>query len=365
MLNGHGPRRVIPAALVAAAVGLALVLVPGAGQADPPPTLSQVRTQVHDLEEQAEMASEAANELRDQVKDIKAHLAVLNADVARQQKSVDERRSQVGQFAAAQYRAGGIDTTSQLFLAKAPDDFLARLSTTESVNQQQAGSLATLAAEQKQLNEKKAAQKAELARMIEAEHASDAKYQEAFDKLRQGKALLARLTESERERLAALEAAQERRQETAVRATRDAQRQAPQDDTRSQADTQSGPAPAPAPVSGRGAIALSYAKAQLGKPYVFGAAGPNAFDCSGLTMRAWGAAGVSLPHSARNQYASVGNKVSSSDLRPGDLITFYSDMHHVGIYAGGGMVIHAPNSRSVVKYEQVSYMPFAGAVRPG
>ena len=361
MLNGHGPRRVIPAALVAAAVGLALVLVPGAGQADPPPTLSQVRTQVHDLEEQAEMASEAANELRDQVKDIKAHLAVLNADVARQQKSVDEHRSQVGQFAAAQYRAGGIDATSQLFLAKAPDDFLARLSTTESVNQQQAGSLATLAAEQKQLNEKKAAQKAELARMTEAEHASDAKYQEAFDKLRQGKALLARLTERERDRLAALEAAQERRQAAAVRATRDAQRQAPQDDTRSEADQQSDPEPA----SGRGAVALNFAKAQLGKPYVFGAAGPNAYDCSGLMLAAWGSAGVSLPHSSRQQYATVGTKVSRSDLRPGDIVFFYSDMHHDGIYAGNGMVIHAPNSRSVVKYEQVAYMPFAGAVRPG
>ena len=98
---------------------------------------------------------------------------------------------------------------------------------------------------------------------------------------------------------------------------------------------------------------------------MFGAAGPNAYDCSGLTMAAWNAAGVSLPHSSRNQYASVSTKVSSSDLWPGDLVIFYSTMHHVGIYAGGGMVIHAPNSRSVVKYEQVSNMPFAGAVRPG
>ena len=225
--------------------------------------------------------------------------------------------------------------------------------------------MATLAAEQKQLDEKKAAEKAELARMTEAKQSSDAKYKEAFAKLREVNALLARLTERERARLAVLEDAQaDRRQAAAVRATRDEQRVAPQN-PRSDTQSDTEPAPAPVPPSGRGAVALNFARAQLGKPYVFGAAGPNAFDCSGLTMRAWEAAGVSLPHSSRNQYATVGTKVAISDLRPGDLITFYSDQHHVGIYAGNGQVIHAPNSRSVVKYEQVAYMPFAGAVRPG
>lgn len=297
------------------------------------------------------MASEAANELRDQMKDIKTHLAVLNADVARQQKAVDERRSQVGQFAAAQYRSGGIDTTTQLFLAKAPDDFLARLSTTESVNQQQAGSMATLAAEQKQLNEKKAAEKAELGRLSQAKDASDAKRKEAFDKVHAGEALLSRLTDRERDRLAALDVRQEGRQDAAARASRDSERDAPEVES--------------VPASGRGAVALNFAMAQLGKPYVFGAAGPNAYDCSGLTMAAWNAAGVSLPHSSRNQYYAVSNKVSSSDLQPGDLVIFYGSMHHVGIYAGNGMVVHAPNSRSVVKYEAVANMPFAGAVRPG
>ena len=360
MLNGPVPRRVVPGALVAAAVSLVLVLIPGAGQADPAPTISQVRAQVHDLQEQAEMAAESANELRDQVKEIRTQLVVLNADVTRQQKAVDERRAQVGQFAAAQYRAGGIDTTTQLFLAKAPDDFLARLSTTESVNQQQAGSLATLAAEQKKLDEKKAAEKAELQRLAQAKESSDAKYKEAAEKLREGKALLARLTERERQRLAAIDAAQERRQAAAVRASRDEQRESQPSQTQTQTQTQTD-----VPASGRGAVALAFAKAQLGKPYVFGAAGPNAYDCSGLTMAAWAAAGVSLPHSSRNQYYSVSTKVSISDLRPGDLVIFYSTMHHVAIYAGNGMVIHAPHTGSVVKYEQMSYMPFAGAVRPG
>jgi len=113
------------------------------------------------------------------------------------------------------------------------------------------------------------------------------------------------------------------------------------------------------------ATVLAFAKAQLGEPYVFGAAGPSSWDCSGLTMMAWRAAGVSLPHSAREQYNVVGRKVAQVDLQPGDLVMFYGDMHHVGLYAGGGLVIHAPRPGVGVEYLPTKYMPFAGAVRPG
>ena len=89
---------------------------------------------------------------------------------------------------------------------------------------------------------------------------------------------------------------------------------------------------------------MAFAKAQVGKPYIWAAAGPNAYDCSGLTMAAWGKAGVVMAHGSRDQYADF-PKVSSSQLQPGDLVLFYSDMHHVGIYVGNGMVIHAGNPR--------------------
>jgi peptidoglycan DL-endopeptidase CwlO len=95
------------------------------------------------------------------------------------------------------------------------------------------------------------------------------------------------------------------------------------------------------------AAALQAAEAEIGKPYVWAAAGPNSFDCSGLTMRAWGAAGVSLPHYTNAQYAAT-NHVSRSDMQPGDLIFFHSDLHHVGIYIGGGMFVHAQNSATGV-----------------
>lgn len=109
--------------------------------------------------------------------------------------------------------------------------------------------------------------------------------------------------------------------------------------------------------------AVAYARAQLGKPYVYGAAGPNAFDCSGLTMAAYGAAGVGLPHNAAAQFG-YGIPVSSGALIPGDLVFSYSGPGHVGIYWGNGMVYDSPNSQSVVRIDPVGmYGNFVGARR--
>ena len=118
------------------------------------------------------------------------------------------------------------------------------------------------------------------------------------------------------------------------------------------------------PASGRAKAAIAYALAQVGDSYVYGAAGPNAFDCSGLTMMAWGQAGVSLPHSSRAQMGS-GAPVSKSQLQPGDLVFYYSPVSHVGMYIGNGMIVHAANPGAGVKVSSVDEMPYAGAVRPG
>jgi peptidoglycan DL-endopeptidase CwlO len=99
--------------------------------------------------------------------------------------------------------------------------------------------------------------------------------------------------------------------------------------------------------------AVKFALKQVGKPYVFGAAGPGTYDCSGLTMRSWEAAGVNLPHSAADQY-NYGHHVSRNDLEPGDLIFFYSPISHVTIYIGNGMMVSAPTEG-----EDVSVVPVA------
>lgn len=109
---------------------------------------------------------------------------------------------------------------------------------------------------------------------------------------------------------------------------------------------------------------VDYAIAQLGKPYVFAAAGPDTFDCSGLTMMAWRQVRVSMAHFAASQYAQF-PKVSIDELQPGDLVFFYPTIHHVGIYIGDGKMIHAPHTGDVVRVASIFRRSIVGAVRPG
>lgn len=123
--------------------------------------------------------------------------------------------------------------------------------------------------------------------------------------------------------------------------------------------------PGPETTGSKGQIALAFARAQLGEPYVFGATGPDRWDCSGLTHAAWRAAGVSIPRTTYTQ-VKIGTRVARSDLRLGDLVFFYgSSPSHVGLYAGNGMIIAAPRPGKTVSYTSISSMPYAGAVRPG
>jgi cell wall-associated NlpC family hydrolase len=101
----------------------------------------------------------------------------------------------------------------------------------------------------------------------------------------------------------------------------------------------------------------------VGDRYVWGATGPSSWDCSGLTMKAYRVAGISIPHSSSSQYYSY-RHISKSQLQPGDLVFFYSPIHHVGIYIGGGMIVHAANPRSGVKVASLNSMPYSGASRP-
>lgn len=117
-------------------------------------------------------------------------------------------------------------------------------------------------------------------------------------------------------------------------------------------------------VGGAAAKAAQIACAQIGKRYVWGAEGPNTFDCSGLTLYAWGKAGVRLRHYTKWQYQDS-DRVSRADLRPGDLVFFYSDMHHMGMYVGNGWMVHAPHSGDVVRMKKIDGAPIAGYGRPG
>ena len=116
-------------------------------------------------------------------------------------------------------------------------------------------------------------------------------------------------------------------------------------------------------IGGAAGTAVRTACAQIGKPYVWGADGPGSFDCSGLTQYAWAAAGVSLTHHTGDQWHE-GTPISRANARPGDLVFFYGDLHHVGIYVGNGLMVHAPSSGDRVRMAKISNMPLQGFRRP-
>ena len=314
-------------------------LLTGPSAADPRPSIDEVEKEVEKLERAAEKAAEASNEKRDEVRDLRGNLKKLDSDLDNQQARVDELQESIGAYAAAEYRTGGTDPTVQLLMSENPDEFLDQMNSSRALQGQQGDALRNLQAEQKELDERRSAQDAQLARLKEAKKDADSRLQEAEAKWQKAEALLERLTAEEQERL---------REERASRG----------------GDRDGTPPPPPPDGSGRGAVALQFAQAQIGEPYVFGASGPDSWDCSGLTMAAWGEAGVSLSHSSRSQ-AAEGTPVSRSALQPGDLIIYYSDMHHVGIYAGGGQVVHAPRPGKSVEYIGMDVMPIAAMVRPG
>ena len=134
------------------------------------------------------------------------------------------------------------------------------------------------------------------------------------------------------------------------------------DRARTAAAAPAAPATPSVPASGGAGAAVSYAMAQVGDAYVYGAAGESAFDCSDLTMRAWAQAGVALPHSSSAQYSS-GPHIAMSDLQPGDLVFYYSPISHVGMYIGNGLIVEAANPGAGIRVSPVFSMPYVGATR--
>jgi peptidoglycan DL-endopeptidase CwlO len=389
MSNGHRSLRpiakrltdkralpLVTAALLATAV---LAPLPGAATpADPqrpaaphgshvPVTIAAAQHRIALLNHEAEIAAEQMNTIRVQIGTAHDRLSTLRADVSRQRTRVAALRADIVGTAVTEYQGGaGLSTPTSFLVAHNPRQFLTTLANSAVAAQQETGLLASLTSQQRRLGAQQQQARRELA-AIAADKGALARHQENLrSKTRQTQEVLASLREKQRERLARQQARAERR--AAAQASRDAQRVS----TTSAPTAPAAPAPAsPAttpvsapPASGRAQAAVGYALAQLGDPYVYGAAGPDAFDCSGLTMAAWAAAGVSIPHSAIMQ-VSAGTPVSISQLMPGDLVFYYSPISHVGMYIGNGQVVHAPHTGSVVQIVPVNSMPISTAVRIG
>jgi cell wall-associated NlpC family hydrolase len=300
------------------------------------PDIDTVQSRVDKLYQQAEQASERYNDARLEMKQAQTRLAALQADLGRQQTKVDDVREQVASAVVSQYQGQALSSTTQVLLSQDPDAFLNQLTTVSEYNDQQSEMMADFAVQAKQLEMRQAAAKRELDRIAATKKELGHEKAEIDSKAAEAKSLLGRL------------------KERAAAASRSAQR-----------STTASAAPVTnVAASGRAGAAVSYALAQVGDAYVYGAAGPSAFDCSGLMMMAWAQAGVGLPHSSSAQMGS-GSPVSQSALQPGDLVFYYSPVSHVGMYIGNGMIVHAANPGSGVTTAPVNSMPYSGAVRPG
>jgi peptidoglycan DL-endopeptidase CwlO len=321
-----------------AATAFALVSVPSSGVAAPQPDIDDVERQVEALYHKAEQATERYNDARLTLKEAERALAQAQRRSASQQAKVAELQHTLGAFAAESYRSGGIDRTLQLVFSDDPQEFLDRAASLDALSTREARALRRVIEARTQLKANQVAAAQHLAVVEQQRRALAAEKTEVEKNLRSARAVLDRLEEKGRARLAA-------------RASRD---EGPRGDLLKNL---------PVPDTARAAKAINFALRQIGDRYVWGASGPDGWDCSGLTSAAWRAAGVSLPHSSRQQYAS-GRKVPRSELAPGDLVYFYSPISHVGIYLGNGNMVHAPNPGRRVEIAPISRMPWAGATRP-
>lgn len=357
-------RRSLRRALVGGAtLLLAATLAPTTtAVADPALTVEEAKQQVDDLNTQAAAIDQDYAGVQDKIATGKKQLAQTQADVKAQQIKVAALKKSVGQVALAEFQNSSLDTTAQLFLRSDTQTFLNQMSTVQKVNENQNATLQKLQTEQGNLASLERSAGTDLVTQREDEKNLAALRAKSDAKVTAAKAILAKLTAEERARIAALEKA--RQQEAAAAAKEASQNTVTKNPDSKKATTATGTTTSASTGTSKGATALAWAEQQVGKPYSFGATGPNAFDCSGLTGGAWRAAGVSLPRTSQQQF-TAGTPVSRENLQPGDLVFFYSGISHVALYAGNGKIFHASRPGKPLGYGDLSEMPYMGARRPG
>ncbi|MDH6115874.1 cell wall-associated NlpC family hydrolase [Kitasatospora sp. GAS204A] len=335
-------RRFARVLAVTAAATTALAMTASAQGAPAGPDKNDVKAQVDQLYTEAEQASEKSNAAEEDAKRLQAETSALQAQVAQGQDTLNRMRSVLATVAAAEYRSGGMDPAVQLMLSSDPAGYLIKARSLAEAGRQQAASLHEVLEQQRRLDQRRSEASAKLAELETVRSTLAQSKQQVQQRLKSAQALLDSLSAAERTQLAAQDA-----READERAARGAER----------VDLGNQP-----PASDRAALAVAAALSKLGSPYVYGSTGPGSFDCSGLMYWSWQQAGVSLPRTSQAQ-AFGGQRISLAEARPGDLVIFFHDMHHVGMYVGGGTVIHAPYPGARVRYENVAAMPVATVVR--
>ncbi|MEV6966760.1 NlpC/P60 family protein [Hamadaea sp. NPDC051192] len=304
------------------ALGVLLIgLVPSTVYAAP--SVAEIEKQINEAWEKLEPAIEQYNKVHNELTKNQKKARDLQKKIAPLSLQVSVSLGQVADMASAYYMTGPASRLTGLLNAKSPDQFLDQLTTLEQISQTQQLAIAGVAAQRDVYD----GQKSQLDQLIAT--------------LGQQDAALAAQKKS-------IQAEMDRLQKLRIQAY---------GSSSVGGSLRIGVCPPVLPGGAR-ATAVKKACALIGKPYVWGSEGPNSYDCSGLTKAAWAAAGKSLEHYTGAQW-NESHYVSRANLQPGDLVFFYSDHHHVGIYVGNGLMVHAPHSGDYVRMAYISNMPIS------
>jgi cell wall-associated NlpC family hydrolase len=296
------------------------------GPAAAAPSLAQIQAQVNDLQDQATSAAEGAQEAKVKLASLQRSLSGIQAQAAIQGKNVDSISRTLGVIAVNQYKNGSLSQSLELLFSSDPGLYLSSAGSLESITRRKSIQLKKFQSATQKLNATSLTVEDRLAQVKALQKKLVQQSAVAQQKLQKAEAILAKLKKEDRERLERL-----------------AQQKEDADQASSLARAKNLNV-----VSGRAGLAIKFAFKQIGDRYVFGADGMTYWDCSGLTMRAFQTAGVNLPHSSAAQ-SRMGKNVPFNQKKPGDLLFFGRPVSHVGIYIGGGKMVHAPRSGSRVK----------------
>ena len=294
-------------------------------------TLSAVQAQVTRLQIEATVAAEAGQQAQVELGKLTRSLNSVKAQDTIQANSMLVLQKSLGKIAAQQYMNNGIGEGMSLLFSSNPTLYLEVAGTLSNVTRKQSVQLSQFTTAEQRLRATSMTLKDKLALVAMAKAKYDKQEALAAGKLKEAEALLKKLSTAQRQALAKLQAHKDGAEQKASLALVSAGIKA----------------------SGRGGVALRFASKQLGSRYVFGAAGILYWDCSGLTMKAFSAAGISLPHSAAAQL-QYGKSIPFNKVQPGDLVFFGQPISHVSIYWGNGKMIDAPHSGARVRIETFS-----------
>ena len=315
--------------LAATAVTVAVLLQGGTSQAQTvssQPSLKDLVAEATQLSNEVDSLGQQYDSLKIQLGHANSEVKIANQAAARAEAAMAGSQKAVAQLAAMGYMNGGMDPTLQMLTSGNPDLFLSQVSTVQQLNDEAGMRLSTLQREQLAAERAQTTAKEEIATADELQTQINGKVKTIHAKL------------------------------DVLNSSAMSQAMAVFSKTGSYPDIVLPEA------TNVGTTALRAALTQRGKPYVWGAAGPDSYDCSGLVLWAFAQEGISLPHYTGDQWNS-GMHVSRADLEPGDLVFFFADISHVGLYIGNGLMVDAPSTGQVVQVQPVFWDSFVGAVR--